>query len=480
MSSALHAAAVCCWPSAATGLFTGARLAGLKTWPQQQPVTAASACVVKHHSYALPSLSLQGHLVADAAALASASLRKTQSAAGQQPAGPRALMTFSGCPRKLGSTIVLRGSDAGELRRVKRVTAFAAYAAYWGLLESALLSDQLAAAAAAVLPGGGQAEAVAGLADAVASSSFLAAAEARGRQAILSASAHVSVVLERGSPAAEVELPQLEDSSLQRGVNGGGGAAAAWADESSPDSPVSCDSTNMWVVPVEAGTATFTVSGSLSLEEEAAALQQQRQQQRQVQGASTPPARSASWAACDMPPDSPQDPLHQAAKEAALRQLQLTGSEPPSPATAAVDAVSAMEAQPGGSSPPSQQRQQMDAGSGDGESTAAQLARGASAASAQLTAADRDALALVAAAEASGGTCLGPGAFAYRAQQLWLSISCKNPAKGILCEPTHSHCMEFYADTGTQFQHAAGSQQSSYITVFLVPYLCLFTFAPVT
>ncbi|KAL4855645.1 putative 1-phosphatidylinositol-3-phosphate 5-kinase [Chlorella vulgaris] len=379
-----------------------------------------------------PRAAEEGHLVADAAALASNSLRKTQSAAGQQPAGPRALMTFSGCPRKLGSTIVLRGSDAGELRRVKRVTAFAAYAAYWGLLESALLSDQLAAAAAAVLPGGGQAEAVAGLADAVASSSFLAAAEARGRQAILSASAHVSVVLERGRPAAEVELPQLEDSNSQGGVNGGGGAAAAWADESSPDSPVSCDSTNMWVVPAEAGTATFTVSGSLSLEEEAAALQQQRQQQRQEQGASTPPARSASWAACDMPPDSPQDPLHQAAKEAALRQLQLTGSEPPSPATAAVDAVSAMEAQPGGSSPPSQQRQQMDAGSGDSESTAAQLAHGVSAASAQLTAADRDALALVAAAEASGGTSLGPGALAYSAQQLWLSISCKNPAKGIL------------------------------------------------
>lgn len=38
----------------------------------------------------------------------------------------------------------------------------------------------------------------------------------------------------------------------------------------------------------------------------------------------------------------------------------------------------------------------------------------------------------------------------YDTQQLWLSISCRNPAKGVLCEPPHVHSMPFYQQSGTQ------------------------------
>ena len=62
-------------------------------------------------------------------------------------------MVFGGCPQPLGCTLLLRGGDGEQLRRVKRVASFAAYAAYWGVLEGTLLSDQLAAAAAAMLGG---------------------------------------------------------------------------------------------------------------------------------------------------------------------------------------------------------------------------------------------------------------------------------------------------------------------------------------
>ncbi|PRW32495.1 FAB FYVE-domain PI-3,4-kinase [Chlorella sorokiniana] len=292
------------------------------------------------------------HLVVDAAAL------RRSGAAGAAGSGPRTIMLFRGCPRPLGSTILLRGSDAGELRRVKRVASFAAYAAYWGLLESALLADQLASAAAAVLPGGCQPEAVAGLADAVASTSFLATAAARGRQAILSASPHVSVVLERGAPAEELELLTPDSEQEAPGLrssdgsgNGSGSeeaeaeAASEWDDGEAVGSPASSDSTQLWVVPAVAGGATFTVSGSQSQTEmdelDAAAQQQQPAQQRQLESTL---GREASWGA------------------------------------------------------------------------------------------------------ASSGL-LPPGLMAYRSQQLWLTISCKNPAKGVLCEPAHAHCMQYYADT---------------------------------
>lgn len=34
--------------------------------------------------------------------------------------------------------------------------------------------------------------------------------------------------------------------------------------------------------------------------------------------------------------------------------------------------------------------------------------------------------------------------------RLWLTISCKNPSKGLLCEPAHRHCMHMYNSEGAQ------------------------------
>ncbi len=439
---------------------------------------------------------LQGqHLVADAATL------RRGGAAGAAGSGPRTLMLFRGCPRPLGSTILLRGSDAGELRRVKRVASFAAYAAYWGLLESALLADQLASAAAAVLPGGCQPDAVAGLADAVASTSFLATAEARGRQAILSASPHVSVVLERGAPAEELELP-TPDSARAAAAPGSGGdgggsgdgsgsdeaeaeAASEWDDGEGAASPASSASTQLWVLPAVAGAATFTVSGSQSqtemdeLDAAAVPLQQQRQQQlgvgalaaggqaQQQQPAvgeeqqlggwgAGAPAAAANGSHARAAPGSPQDPLHLAAKELALQQLQLTGSDPSSPA-AALDAAAGALGQEG--SEPQLQQLPLSARGSENDSLAAQPSSsqfsGVAAAAAQ-----QQLLQSTLGRKASWGAAssgpLPPGLLAYRSQQLWLTISCKNPAKGVLCEPAHAHCMQFYADTGAGCARQAG------------------------
>lgn len=405
---------------------------------------------------------LQGqHLVGDpaalrrAATLGSATAAAAAVAGGGGSGGPRALMRFRGCPRPLGATILLRGSDAGELRRVKRVASFAIYAAYWGLLESALLADQLAAAAAAVLPcsGGGGAEAVAGLADAVASTSYLATAEARGRQAILSASPHVSVVLEQSAPAEELELPpeaaegqqeqQEHDGSSSCGGSGGSrGVEEGWEVEA-PDSPASSDSTNLWVLPAEAGAATFTVAGSQIQTEadEAAAAGAQQQGGSDMRLSNGSAAGDLADDVAEVP-ESPQDPLHLAAKELALQQLQLTGSGPPSPLAVGL-AVDPSEPQP----PPAAAR-------GSEGASAAQLSpqSSASALAQQLAAAQRaaglPAEASWASAGGGSGRALPPGLRAYTSQRLWLAISCKNPARGILCEPSHAHCMEFYADTG--------------------------------
>lgn len=456
-----------------------------------------------------PHLPQGQHLVADAATL------RRSGAAGAAGSGPRTLMLFRGCPRPLGSTILLRGSDAGELRRVKRVASFAAYAAYWGLLESALLADQLASAAAAVLPGGCQPDAVAGLADAVASTSFLATAEARGRQAILSASPHVSVVLERGAPAEELELPtpdsEREAAGPGSGGDAGGGsgdgsadgsgdgsgseeaeveaeAEAEWDDGEGATSPASSASTQLWVLPAVAGGATFTVSGSQSQTEmdeldTAAVPAPQQQQQQQLLGAGSAaaggekqqqaegreeqqqqlggwaagtPAAAANGTHARVAPGSPQDPLHLAAKELALQQLQLTGSDPSSPA-AALDAAAAALGQEG-SEPQLQQQLPLSARGSENDSLAAQPSSsqfsGVAAAAAQ-----QQLLQSTLGREASWGAAssrpLPPGLLAYRSQQLWLTISCKNPAKGVLCEPAHAHCMQFYADTG-----AGGAQQA--------------------
>lgn len=428
-----------------------------------------------------PTRRLQGHhLVADAAALRRAAAAGAAGGGSSSSSGPRTLMLFRGCPRPLGSTILLQGSDAGELRRVKRVASFAAYAAYWGLLESALLSDQLAAAAAAVLPGGCQPEAVAGLADAVASTSFLATAEARGRQAILSASPHVSVLLERGAPADELELPATpggeQEAAAGSGSSGSGEAGGSteaeaegeadlqWGGEP-PDSPASCDSTQLWALPAEAGAATFTVSGSQSQTEmdELDAAQQQPGagaaaggvQQQLAEGAAPPqapqdgsgggtPVAGANGAFSGAPPGSPQDPLHLAAKELALQQLQLTGSDPPSPA-AALDAAAAAL----GHDAPEPQQHVLSARGSESDSAAAQPSSQSSALAVAAAAATQQAsLGGEASWGAAGSGAVPPALLAYRSQQLWLTISCKNPAKGVLCEPAHAHCMQFYADTG--------------------------------
>ena len=402
-------------------------------------------------------------------------------------------MLFRGCPRPLGSTILLRGSDAGELRRVKRVASFAAYAAYWGLLESALLADQLASAAAAVLPGGYQPEAVVGLADAVASTSFLATAEARGRQAILSASPHVSVVLERGAPAEELELPtpDSEHEAARAGCASGGSgngsgseeaeaeAASEWDEGEEAASPASSDSTQLWVLPAVAGGATFTVSGSQSqteMDELDAAQQQQPgagaaaaaaggglqqqaegaehgRQQAQQQGslsAGTPVA-AANGAHTVPAPGSPQDPLHRAAKELALQQLQLTGSSPPSPAAALAAAAAALGQE--GSEQQPQQQILLSARGSENDSLAAQPSSSQfSGVATPARQQQQQQLEAGLGREASWGAAstapVPPGLQAYRSQQLWLTISCKNPAKGVLCEPAHPHCMQFYADTG--------------------------------
>lgn len=65
------------------------------------------------------------------------------------------LMFFDGCPKPAGVTVLLRGcQDRETLRKVKRVVAWAAYAAYYMRLESGLLADELASCTAALAPEG--------------------------------------------------------------------------------------------------------------------------------------------------------------------------------------------------------------------------------------------------------------------------------------------------------------------------------------
>ncbi|VVA94877.1 unnamed protein product [Arabis nemorensis] len=55
---------------------------------------------------------------------------------------PRTLMYFEGCPRRLGCTIVLRGSCREELKKVKHVIQYAVFAAYHLSLETSFLADE--------------------------------------------------------------------------------------------------------------------------------------------------------------------------------------------------------------------------------------------------------------------------------------------------------------------------------------------------
>ncbi|ESQ28102.1 hypothetical protein EUTSA_v10018002mg [Eutrema salsugineum] len=54
----------------------------------------------------------------------------------------RTLMYFEGCPRRLGCTVVLRGSSREELKKVKHVIQYAVFAAYHLSLETSFLADE--------------------------------------------------------------------------------------------------------------------------------------------------------------------------------------------------------------------------------------------------------------------------------------------------------------------------------------------------
>ncbi|KAJ0679541.1 putative 1-phosphatidylinositol-3-phosphate 5-kinase chromatin regulator PHD family [Helianthus annuus] len=54
----------------------------------------------------------------------------------------KTLMFFDGCPRRLGCTVVLKGSCKEELKKVKHVVQYAVFAAYHLSLETSFLADE--------------------------------------------------------------------------------------------------------------------------------------------------------------------------------------------------------------------------------------------------------------------------------------------------------------------------------------------------
>ncbi|XP_042025599.1 putative 1-phosphatidylinositol-3-phosphate 5-kinase FAB1C isoform X2 [Salvia splendens] len=54
----------------------------------------------------------------------------------------KTLMFFEGCPRRLGCTVVLKGSSLEELKKVKNVVQYAIFAAYHLSLETSFLADE--------------------------------------------------------------------------------------------------------------------------------------------------------------------------------------------------------------------------------------------------------------------------------------------------------------------------------------------------
>ncbi|XP_052204616.1 putative 1-phosphatidylinositol-3-phosphate 5-kinase FAB1C [Diospyros lotus] len=54
----------------------------------------------------------------------------------------KTLMFFEGCPRRLGCTVLLRGSCREELKKVKHVVQYAVFAAYHLSLETSFLADE--------------------------------------------------------------------------------------------------------------------------------------------------------------------------------------------------------------------------------------------------------------------------------------------------------------------------------------------------
>ncbi|KAL3501865.1 hypothetical protein ACH5RR_036314 [Cinchona calisaya] len=54
----------------------------------------------------------------------------------------KTLMFFGGCPRRLGCTVLLKGSCREELKKVKHVVHYAVFAAYHLILETSFLADE--------------------------------------------------------------------------------------------------------------------------------------------------------------------------------------------------------------------------------------------------------------------------------------------------------------------------------------------------
>ncbi|XP_052176538.1 1-phosphatidylinositol-3-phosphate 5-kinase FAB1B-like [Diospyros lotus] len=54
----------------------------------------------------------------------------------------KTLMYFEGCPKPLGCTIILRGSNGDELKKVKQVVQYGVFAAYHLALETSFLADE--------------------------------------------------------------------------------------------------------------------------------------------------------------------------------------------------------------------------------------------------------------------------------------------------------------------------------------------------
>ncbi|XP_076932212.1 putative 1-phosphatidylinositol-3-phosphate 5-kinase FAB1C [Bidens hawaiensis] len=65
-----------------------------------------------------------------------------------EPTGPstkkpsKTFMFFDGCPRRLGCTVLLKGSSREELKKVKHVVQYAVFAAYHLSLETSFLADE--------------------------------------------------------------------------------------------------------------------------------------------------------------------------------------------------------------------------------------------------------------------------------------------------------------------------------------------------
>ncbi|KAL3528544.1 hypothetical protein ACH5RR_007866 [Cinchona calisaya] len=64
----------------------------------------------------------------------------TTGQSGKKPG--KTLMYFEGCPKPLGSTILLRGTNGDELKKVKHVVQYGVFAAYHLALETSFLADE--------------------------------------------------------------------------------------------------------------------------------------------------------------------------------------------------------------------------------------------------------------------------------------------------------------------------------------------------